>query len=242
LKISLNHQFNVENVKDLVTLKKTCNKEYKCGKCGENHMENTCQKDKENAKCANCKQNHSVFYRGCKEYKEAKNLKLTLNKAKSTSPSQTTNHKHTINSSDYTRNYSSFVNIDQNNNKLLKDIGNLISANSANIIQSTKELVEKESNEIVKSIDNILKKNNMKLCYFVVDAIKSLVPSVSFSKSKMEYISAAFSHHELGNVQAEHLNKYFLKNDKETKSANSNYYVNDSNEEYKANNYTPYKP
>ena len=87
--------------------------------------------DKENAKCANWKQNHSVFYRGCKEYKEAKNLKLSANKAKSLSPSQPTNSKHNINSSDFTRNYSSFVNNDQNNNKLLNDIGNLISAKSA---------------------------------------------------------------------------------------------------------------
>ena len=45
------------------------------------------------------------------------------------------------NSFELTRNYSSFVNNDQNNNnKLFKDIGDLISANSANIIQSTKEL------------------------------------------------------------------------------------------------------
>jgi hypothetical protein len=118
----------------------------------------------------------------------------------------------------------------------------LISANSANIIQSTKESVEKESNEIVKSMDNILKRNNIKFCYFVIDTIKSLVPSVSFSKSKMEYISAAFSHHELGNVQVEHLNKYFLKNDKETKSASSNFYVNNGNEEHKSSNYTLYQP
>jgi hypothetical protein len=47
-------------------------------------------------------------------------------------------------------------------------------------------------------MDNILKRNNMKLCYFVVDiidvvdTIKSLVPSVAFSKSKMEYISSKF--------------------------------------------------
>jgi hypothetical protein len=69
-------------------------------------MENTCQKDKENAKCANRKQNRSAFYGGCKEYREAKNLKLSANKAKSLSPSQQTNSKQNINSSYFTRNYS----------------------------------------------------------------------------------------------------------------------------------------
>jgi hypothetical protein len=32
--------------KGLGHIEKTCNKEYKCGKCGENHMENTCQRIK----------------------------------------------------------------------------------------------------------------------------------------------------------------------------------------------------
>jgi hypothetical protein len=42
-------------------------------------MENTCQKDKENSKCANCEQNHSVFYRDCKKYKDANNQQTKQN-------------------------------------------------------------------------------------------------------------------------------------------------------------------
>ncbi len=50
-----------------------------------------------------------------------------------------------------------------------------------------------------------------------------------------------FCNYCIVNVQVEHLSKYFLKNEKESKGVNSNLNVNDGNEEHKYSNYTAYQ-
>ena len=55
---------------------KTCKaKEPVCSRCSGNHDFDGCTVEKENAKCANCKQNDSAAYKGCKMYQ---NMSETL--------------------------------------------------------------------------------------------------------------------------------------------------------------------
>jgi hypothetical protein len=51
----------------------------KGGKCTGNHVEDQCGVKKENYKCANCGRSHSSFYRGCHDFREAKNQLLLKN-------------------------------------------------------------------------------------------------------------------------------------------------------------------
>ena len=69
-----------------------------------------------------------------------------------------------------------------------------------------------------------MKLNNSKLCYFVVNTIKTLVPSVKFSVSKMKLIQEAFSNYQLGEIKLENLKNHFCAadNDLVNKSLNKN--------------------
>ena len=49
----------------------------------------------------------------------------------------------------------------------------------------------------------------MKLCYFVIDMFEALIPSVKFSKTKIETIANSFRRHQLGNIQAEDILSYY---------------------------------
>ena len=46
--------------------------ELRCSRCGKNHEFIDCTVEKERAKCANCGENNSSAYRGCKKYREVK--------------------------------------------------------------------------------------------------------------------------------------------------------------------------
>ena len=49
-----------------------------CLRCGGDHRVTSCTLQKEQAKCANCLENHAVSYKGCKSYNEAlKNAKAS---------------------------------------------------------------------------------------------------------------------------------------------------------------------
>ena len=58
-----------------------------CLRCGGDHRLTSCTIQREQAKCANCLQNHAANYKGCQSYKEAvKNAKESeVNKPRSTS-------------------------------------------------------------------------------------------------------------------------------------------------------------
>jgi hypothetical protein len=60
-------------------IEKNCQSVKKCGKCTGNHVEDQCGVKKENYKCANCRRNHSSFYRGFHDFREAKNQLLLKN-------------------------------------------------------------------------------------------------------------------------------------------------------------------
>lgn len=49
---------------------KCCKAQWRCVKCGENHPTASCQrvKGKDTAKCANCGEEHTANYRGCKNF------------------------------------------------------------------------------------------------------------------------------------------------------------------------------
>ena len=77
----------------------------------------------------------------------------------------------------------------------------MLASNKDQIIKQTSDVIKQESVAIQKRIDNILKINNLELCYFVVDTVKTLVPSVKFTASKMKIIQEAFSNYQLGEIQ-----------------------------------------
>jgi hypothetical protein len=77
----------------------------------------------------------------------------------------------------------------------------MLAATKDQMIKQTSDVIKQESVAIQKRIDNILKINNLKLCYFVVDTIKTLVPSVKFTAPKMKIIREAFSNYQLGEIQ-----------------------------------------
>jgi hypothetical protein len=89
----------------------------------------------------------------------------------------------------------------------------MLAATKDQMIKQTSDVIKQESVAIQKRIDNILKINNLKLCYFVVDTIKTLVPSVKFTAPKMKIIREAFSNYQLGEIQLDNLKNHFCSTD-----------------------------
>jgi hypothetical protein len=58
-----------------------------------------------------------------------------------------------------------------------------------------------------------MQQNNLKLCYFVVDTIKALVPAVKFTIRKMKIIQKAFINRQLGDIQIDNLKNYYRRNE-----------------------------
>jgi hypothetical protein len=183
-------------------IEKFCKQKYKCAKCGSDHSEQNCKEKLENQKCTNCNEKHSTYYRRCKKFIDAKNIKL--NKDKKPTGTSTT-EANTEQSSNATRLYSSMV----TNDELIKKFENMLTRNNSVLLQQTEEIVKNESKVILNHIDRILKLNNMKLCYFVIDTIKTLMPSVKFSVNKMKLIQETFSRHQLGNINVNNLTEHY---------------------------------
>ena len=97
----------------------------------------------------------------------------------------------------------------------------MIKSNRDKIIEQTMDVVKKVSIAIQNRIEKIMQQNNLKLCYFVVDTIKALVPTVKFTTSKMKITQEAFSNHLLGilDMQLKKLKNYFRRS--ETTSSES---------------------
>jgi hypothetical protein len=104
--------------------------------------------------------------------------------------------------------YSSFF-PQSNNDDILKKFENLLTANSDQIIRQTTDVIKQESIAIQNKIENILKMNNIKLCYFVVNTVKTLVPGVKFNANKMKIIQEAFSNYQLGEIKLDNLKNHF---------------------------------
>jgi hypothetical protein len=199
-------------------IEKNCKSTQKCGKCNGNHGEDECKVNKDNYKCANCERGHSSFYRGCHGFREAKNLLLLKNNKQnnirnidnnSREPVRVTNINSKINTE---RVYSSFL-TSNNNDDLLKKFETILAANKDQLIKQTSDVIKQESIAIQKRIVNILNINNLKLCYFVVDTIKTLVPNVKFTAPKMKIIQEAFSNYQLGEIQLDNLKNHFCSTD-----------------------------
>lgn len=184
-------------------IEKFCKFKYKCAKCGEEHQEDSCQVGQDNQKCVNCNGNHSTYYRGCSEYREAKNLKLFKNKIHTT-PNQV---QHT----EFKRTYSSAV-ASNSSDELLKKFESMLISNNAIIKEQTKTIVKEESTAIIDRINFIMKQNNTNLCYFIIQTIKTLVPSVKFDSTKMSHIEKAFNDYKLGDIKSDKLNEHFCRN------------------------------
>jgi hypothetical protein len=215
-------------------IEKTCKLNQKCGKCSGTHSEEECKESKENYKCANCDRNHSSFYRGCHCFREARNM-LLLKKDKQ--PAASKNNINGVSPSPKTtneRSYSSIVSTNNNNDELLKRFETLLTSNKDLIIKQTTDVIKQESIAIQNRIESIMKLNNSNLCYFVMNTIKTLVPSVKFSVSKMKVIQEAFSNYQLGEIKLENLKNHFC--------ADDNYLVNKSlnkNDESGENEFCP---
>jgi hypothetical protein len=217
---------------------KNCQSVQKCGKCTGNHVEDQCGVKKENYKCANCGRSHSSFYRGCHDFREAKNQLLLKNDKISTVNSNNNSGKSSNTLQNSTRispgrQYSSVL-ATNNNDELLKQFEIMLTNNKDQIIKQTTDVVKQESVAIQKRIDKIMQQNNLKLCYFVVDTIKALVPAVRFTTSKMKIIQEAFISHQLGDIQIDNLKNYYCRNE----TGNSETGQSGENEYRPFNNFT----
>jgi hypothetical protein len=177
----------------------------KCGKCGQNHENEGCLKTKDELKCANCNGKHSTFYRGCPEYISAKN-KISNDKGNV----NTVIGSSEVLSNEYTRTYSNVT----SNEELCNKFENMFQDMKKCINENTEKVIKQEMIPIQKSIDHIMvnmKMNNMKMCFFVIDVIKQLVPSVVVSDEKLKFIHDCYSFHELGKIEMNSLTAYYSK-------------------------------
>ena len=224
-------------------IEKNCKSNQKCGKCSRNHVEEECNVNKEEYKCANCECNHSAFYRGCNNFREAKNL-LLLTSKKQTIVSTGNELKEAgcalDNSSKFIteRRYSSVV---SNESDILKKFNELLVSNNTTLNKQTEEIVKRESAESIKTIEKIMSINNQKLCYFVIDTIKLLVPSVKFSETKLKCIEKAFSSHQLGYVNGKNLIDNYCPQNKRNTSRQRNLDDDDDDSSDNCSGYIPSK-
>jgi hypothetical protein len=73
-------------------------------------------------------------------------------------------------------------------------------------------VIKKEISNMKASIDRIMenmKRNNLKLCYFIIDTVRTFVPNVKFSEEKINIIKNSFEQHQLGKIESNHLNHYY---------------------------------
>ena len=90
----------------------------------------------------------------------------------------------------------------------MKEIGNKINSFATRINTNMNEL----KTDIEKFLNQQLVDNNIKLCYFFIDLIKTMNPNCEKTSEKVLHtISNRFNSHQLGNISSNALKEYITK-------------------------------
>ena len=194
---------------------KACKNSSKCAKCGKDTHEGDCENNQ--IKCLNCEDNHSSYYKGCPKYKE-------LMKKEVAKTNETTKAKKMTESNErgapegFKRNNSSMANsINQPDiSSLIQKELNGFMLNIAKQLTDFTNQITKNMNEIKndlkKSIGKQILDNNIKLSYFFIDMIKTIIPNCQKPDEKTAHaISNRFNNHQLGNLSSKTLTEYVNK-------------------------------
>ena len=198
----------------------------------EDHVAENCTSDI--SECVNCGDNHSSYYKGCLKYKEllkAEVIKITTSKEdkKNTRPAAKMNEG-------FTRTYSSAVqsgadqykstNESQNTiEEILRRVDTNMKINQsviekkfdaeAKLLEANMKEVKSSINNINVNVENISKSivvNNGKLCYFILDFIKILLPQLSKpTKKAAEQVNNVMQYHKLGSLNTDQFYDYIEK-------------------------------
>ena len=210
-----------------------CKNKERCSKCSsEDHVAENCTSDI--SECVNCGDNHSSYYKGCLKYKEllkAEVIKITTSKEdkKNTRPAAKMNEG-------FTRTYSSAVqsgadqykstNESQNTiEEILRRVDTNMKINQsviekkfdaeAKLLEANMKEVKSSINNINVNVENISKSivvNNGKLCYFILDFIKILLPQLSKpTKKAAEQVNNVMQYHKLGSLNTDQFYDYIEK-------------------------------
>jgi hypothetical protein len=200
---------------------KSCKKQTKCAKFGKDSHENACENNE--ICCINCGGNHSSYFKGCQAYKDL--IKKEILKAQEDKviyeESIGSNRNRIPNG--FIRNYSDTVrgssqleySIDEKLDNVMKEIENKINSFATGINSNMNDIKTKMNElktDIGKSFSKQLVDNNIKLCYFFIDLIKTMNPNCEKPSEKVLHtISNRFNSHQLGNISSNALKEYINK-------------------------------
>jgi hypothetical protein len=129
-----------------------------------------------------------------------------------TSSEQQISTEHTGSSHDPTyRNYSAAVSVVDVDAKLSSFGDSLSIKLQASMEHALSEFNVKLKESLVTSISQSISKNNEKVCYFTVDAIKACMPSITYGTKNVTAISESFKRHNLGQIDQSVLSSYCTK-------------------------------
>jgi hypothetical protein len=199
-----------------------CKENEKCARCSEEHKTSDCKKKDDETRCINCGEKHSSYYKGCKQYKSLIKEEIESMKKNPANVLQNVNKYSSLNEppKGFIRNYSASVSSNDNQNKLLELLTNKISEQISRQFDELKSTIETNVNEkfeeIKLSIESITSKliqnNNVKICHFLLDTIKLIVPNVARpDKKQINIINNRLNVHQMGSISTNSLNEYVNK-------------------------------
>lgn len=155
----------------------SCVNQARCGRCGQTeHKDEMCPCQRTLIyKCVNCGENHSSYYKGCKEYKIRYNNSIKESKTHS----QPHSSSKTVQAG-FFRNYSQVANQSPNANMILEKLTSLENTFRTETKTMTDKFnaillkVEEKFNEFAK----LLTLNNSKIFHFLLYILKILVPTM----------------------------------------------------------------
>jgi hypothetical protein len=185
-------------------MEKDCKNKLACQKCSEEHKVEDCFA--EMAKCYNCGKEHSCYYRGCEAYKAA-DYEIKSKRRISFDQNQPTNNSQ----DSTTRIYSAAVTGADIDAKFISFGKSLTESLQASMDHALNEFNTKLKESLVSSFTQGISKNNEKVCYFTVDAIKACMPAFTFNSNNVKAISESFKRLSLGQIDQNVLTSYCTK-------------------------------
>ena len=221
-------RYRVENVvkppirchkcKQFGHLMANCKNTETCAKCGNEHNTDTCPNTQ--IKCLNCGEKHSCYYKGCRVFKDLYKQQIEHNKQSGTNHTTAINISKSSNEIPNTqhkpsgtyRSYSEAISSNQPNiSKLEEKLAQIENNLDSKLDKCFKDIKETLSNlaDTVTNLSKSVKENNSKLCYFILDIIKLIVPKIPPpNETVMNIINQRMFFHNLGAIDSKTLLKY----------------------------------
>jgi predicted nucleic acid-binding Zn-ribbon protein len=193
-----------------------CKSNEKCAKCGEEHNTGVCKSLL--SKCSNCGENHSSYYKGCKMYKSLLRIEIAKSKSEHTGSNLLRNKINPSGPSDgFVRTYSSTVKSTMEDNlsiekhflKLTDHIDNKFNLLTNSLELKVNEKFEQIINTVEEKTSKLIFQNNTRLCHFLLDIIKLLVPNtLKPDKKVIETLNNRLNFHKMGSISTINLTEY----------------------------------